>query len=36
MPVAFLHSLARGVSHLGPLPIRAYSLCPVGGILLGA
>jgi prolipoprotein diacylglyceryl transferase len=35
MPVAFLPSPARGVWHLGPLPVRAYSLCLVGGILLG-
>ena len=35
MPVAFLPSLSRDVWHLGPLPIRAYALCMVGGIVLG-
>jgi prolipoprotein diacylglyceryl transferase len=35
MPVAFLPSPARGVWHLGPLPVRAYALCLVGGIVLG-
>src|SRR5215475_4432794 len=36
MPVAFLPSPVRAVWHLGPLPLRAYALCMVGGIVLGA
>jgi hypothetical protein len=35
MPAAFLPSPARAVWHLGPLPVRAYALCMVGGIVLG-
>jgi len=35
MPVAFLPSPTRAVWHLGPLPVRAYALCMVGGIVLG-
>ena len=35
MPVAFIPSPSREVWHLGPLPIRAYALCLVGGIMLG-
>jgi len=34
MPVAFLPSPTRGVWHLGPLPLRGYALCLVGGVLL--
>src|SRR2546429_9940002 len=35
MPAAFLPSPTRAVWHLGPLPVRAYALCMVGGIVLG-
>jgi prolipoprotein diacylglyceryl transferase len=35
MPVAFIPSPSREVWHLGPLPVRAYALCLVGGIVLG-
>jgi len=35
MPAAFLPSPTRAVWHLGPLPLRAYALCLVGGIVLG-
>ena len=35
MPAAFIPSPSRGVWHLGPLPVRAYALCLVGGIILG-
>src|SRR2546430_6290327 len=35
MPTAFLPSPTRAVWHLGPLPVRAYALCLVGGIVLG-
>ena len=34
MPVAFLPSPARGQWHLGPVPLRAYALCIVLGIIL--
>lgn len=34
MPVAFLLSPSHGVWHLGPIPVRAYALCMVAGILL--
>ncbi len=34
MPVAFLPSPARGEWHLGPVPLRAYALCIVLGIIL--
>ena len=33
-PSAFLPSPTQSVWHLGPLPIRAYALCIVAGILL--
>ncbi len=33
-PLAFLPSPTQSVWHLGPLPIRAYALCIVAGILL--
>jgi prolipoprotein diacylglyceryltransferase len=33
MPVAFLPSPARGEWHLGPVPVRAYALCIVAGII---
>src|SRR5262244_2047661 len=35
MSAAFLPSPTRAVWHLGPLPVRAYALCIVGGIVLG-
>jgi phosphatidylglycerol---prolipoprotein diacylglyceryl transferase len=34
MSVAFIPSPAHGVWHLGPIPVRAYALCMVGGIIL--
>jgi prolipoprotein diacylglyceryltransferase len=34
MPVAFLPSPARGEWHLGPVPLRAYALCIVVGIIV--
>ncbi len=33
-PMAFLPSPTQSVWHLGPLPIRAYALCIIAGILL--
>jgi prolipoprotein diacylglyceryl transferase len=33
MPAAFLPSPSRAVWHLGPIPIRAYAICVVLGIL---
>jgi prolipoprotein diacylglyceryl transferase len=33
-PVAYLPSPAQSVWHLGPLPIRAYALCIVAGIIV--
>jgi prolipoprotein diacylglyceryl transferase len=33
MPVAYLPSPARGVWQLGPVPVRAYALCAVAGIV---
>ena len=35
MPVAFLPSPSRDLWHLGPIPVRAYALCLVAGIVLG-
>ena len=32
---AFLPSPSRALWHLGPLPVRAYALCMVAGIVLG-
>jgi prolipoprotein diacylglyceryl transferase len=34
MPAAFLPSPARGVWNLGPIPIRAYALCSILGVLI--
>jgi prolipoprotein diacylglyceryl transferase len=34
MSVAFLPSPARGVWHLGPVPVRAYAICIILGILV--
>jgi prolipoprotein diacylglyceryl transferase len=34
MPAAFLPSPARGVWNLGPIPIRAYALCWIVGVLV--
>lgn len=34
MPVSFIPSPARAVWHLGPIPVRAYALCLVGGIIV--
>lgn len=34
MPVAFLPSPSTGVWQLGPIPVRAYALCLVAGILV--
>ena len=33
MPVAYLPSPARGLWHLGPVPVRAYALCVVLGVI---
>jgi prolipoprotein diacylglyceryl transferase len=33
-PLAYLPSPSQGVWHLGPLPVRAYALCIIAGILL--
>jgi prolipoprotein diacylglyceryl transferase len=35
MPAAFLPSPASAVWHLGPLPVRAFALCMVAGVLAG-
>jgi prolipoprotein diacylglyceryl transferase len=35
MPVAFLPSPARGLWHLGPIPVRAYALCILVGVVVG-
>ena len=35
MAVAFLPSPARGVWHVGPIPVRAYALCVVIGVVAG-
>jgi prolipoprotein diacylglyceryl transferase len=35
MPAAFLPSPASSVWHLGPIPLRAFSLCMVAGVLAG-
>jgi prolipoprotein diacylglyceryl transferase len=34
MILAFLPSPAQGVWHLGPLPIRAYALCIIAGVVV--
>jgi prolipoprotein diacylglyceryl transferase len=35
MPAAFLPSPASSLWHLGPIPLRAFSLCMVAGVLAG-
>ena len=35
MPAAFIPSPSRGLWHLGPIPIRAYAICVVLGIVVG-
>ena len=35
MPVAFLPSPARGLWHLGPVPVRAYALSILAGVAVG-
>ncbi len=35
MSAAFLPSPARGLWHLGPVPVRAYALCIVAGVVVG-
>jgi len=35
MPVAFLPSPSRGLWHIGPIPLRAYAICVVLGIVVG-
>jgi prolipoprotein diacylglyceryl transferase len=35
MPVAFLPSPASDIWHLGPVPVRAFALCMVAGVLAG-
>jgi prolipoprotein diacylglyceryl transferase len=34
MPIAYIPSPARGVWHLGPIPVRAYPLCIVLGVIV--
>ena len=34
MPVAYIPSPARGVWHAGPIPVRAYALCLVLGVIV--
>jgi prolipoprotein diacylglyceryl transferase len=34
MPVAYLPSPSRGAWHLGPIPVRAYALCIVAGVIV--
>jgi prolipoprotein diacylglyceryl transferase len=34
MSVAYLPSPAHGVWHLGPVPVRAYALCAIAGVIL--
>ena len=34
MPSAFLPSPSRAVWHLGPVPVRAYAICVVLGVLI--
>ena len=34
MTLAYLPSPSRGVVHLGPLPLRAYALCILAGVLV--
>ncbi|HEX3706875.1 MAG TPA: prolipoprotein diacylglyceryl transferase [Mycobacteriales bacterium] len=36
IPPAHLPSPSRGVVHLGPLPIRAYALCIIAGVIVAA
>jgi prolipoprotein diacylglyceryl transferase len=35
MPVAFLPSPSRSLWHVGPIPLRAYPICVVLGIIVG-
>jgi prolipoprotein diacylglyceryl transferase len=35
MPVAFLPSPSRSLWHIGPVPVRAYPICVVLGIIVG-
>jgi prolipoprotein diacylglyceryltransferase len=32
--LAFIPSPSQGVWHLGPIPIRAYALCIIAGIIV--
>jgi prolipoprotein diacylglyceryl transferase len=34
MSVAYLPSPARGAWHLGPVPVRAYALCAIAGVVI--
>src|ERR1017187_1349869 len=34
MPAAFIPSPARGLWHIGPIPVRGYALCVVLGIIV--
>jgi prolipoprotein diacylglyceryl transferase len=34
MSVAYLPSPARGIWHLGPMPVRAYALCAIAGVVV--
>ncbi|MFF5125160.1 prolipoprotein diacylglyceryl transferase family protein, partial [Dactylosporangium aurantiacum] len=36
MLLSYLPSPSRGVWHLGPVPIRAYALCILAGIVIAA
>jgi phosphatidylglycerol---prolipoprotein diacylglyceryl transferase len=35
MPVAVLPSPSRSLWHIGPIPVRAYAICVVAGIVVG-
>ncbi len=35
MPAAFLPSPSRSLWHLGPVPLRAYAICVISGIVVG-
>jgi prolipoprotein diacylglyceryltransferase len=34
--LAFIPSPSQGVWHLGPIPIRAYALCIIVGVIVAA
>ena len=35
MPIAYIPSPPRNLWHLGPVPVRAYAICVVAGIIVG-